>query len=123
VVDATPRPLYPRNPLYGRPVSTGAENLVLTGIRFPDRSAISQWLYVILTAFPLQEWLQERTSMLRETYIACLVQANGTMERGKVRRLRPSVRLTNVHLVLSTVPARPRSWTHLAVQFTGWPHG
>jgi len=29
--------------------------------------------YVILTAFPLQQWLQECTSMLRNTYIACLV--------------------------------------------------
>jgi hypothetical protein len=29
--------------------------------------------YVILTAFPLQQWLHERASMLRYTYIACLV--------------------------------------------------
>ena len=29
--------------------------------------------YVILTAFPLQQWLHERTSMLRYAYIACLV--------------------------------------------------
>ena len=28
--------------------------------------------YVILIAFPLQHWLQERTSMLCYTYIACL---------------------------------------------------
>jgi len=28
--------------------------------------------YVILIAFPLQQWLRERTSMLRYTYIACL---------------------------------------------------
>ena len=29
--------------------------------------------YVILITFPLQQWLQERPSMLRYTYIACLV--------------------------------------------------
>jgi hypothetical protein len=29
--------------------------------------------YVILTAFPLQQWLQERASMLRYTYIACII--------------------------------------------------
>jgi len=29
--------------------------------------------YVILIACPLQQWLQERTSMVRYTYIACIV--------------------------------------------------
>jgi len=28
---------------------------------------------VILIAFPLQQWLQEHTAVLRFTYIACLV--------------------------------------------------
>jgi hypothetical protein len=28
---------------------------------------------IILTAFLMQQWLQERTSLLRRTYIACLV--------------------------------------------------
>jgi hypothetical protein len=28
---------------------------------------------VILIAFPLQQWLHERASLLRYTYIACLV--------------------------------------------------
>jgi len=32
--------------------------------------------YVILTAFPLQQWLQERASVLRHTYIACLVKSD-----------------------------------------------
>jgi hypothetical protein len=31
--------------------------------------------YVILTAFPLQQWLRERASVLRYTYIACLVRS------------------------------------------------
>jgi len=29
--------------------------------------------YIILIAFPLQQWLHERASVLRFTYIACLV--------------------------------------------------
>jgi hypothetical protein len=29
--------------------------------------------YVILAAFKLQQWLHERTSILRYTYIACLI--------------------------------------------------
>ena len=29
--------------------------------------------YVILIAFPQQQWFRERASMLRYTYIACLV--------------------------------------------------
>jgi hypothetical protein len=29
--------------------------------------------YVILIVFPLQQWLHERASLLRYTYIACLV--------------------------------------------------
>jgi hypothetical protein len=29
--------------------------------------------YVMLTALPLQQWLQERASVLRYTYTACLV--------------------------------------------------
>jgi len=33
--------------------------------------------YVIFIAFPLQEWLHERTSMLRYTYIVCLVSSVG----------------------------------------------
>jgi len=30
--------------------------------------------HVILTAFPLQQWFQESASLLRNTYVACLVQ-------------------------------------------------
>jgi hypothetical protein len=33
--------------------------------------------YVILIAFPLQQWLHECTSMLYYTYIACLVTVYG----------------------------------------------
>ena len=31
--------------------------------------------YVILTVFPLQQWLRERASVLHYTYIACLGEA------------------------------------------------
>jgi len=31
------------------------------------------WEYVILTAFPQQQWLHESPSMLHYTYIACIV--------------------------------------------------
>jgi hypothetical protein len=46
------------------------------------RSRIACWIpkatdthseYVKLTAFPQQQWLHERASMLRHTYISCLV--------------------------------------------------
>jgi hypothetical protein len=46
------------------------------------RMCIACWLskptnthpeYVILIAFPLQQWLHERASMLRNAYIACFV--------------------------------------------------
>jgi len=33
--------------------------------------------YVIFIAFLLQQWLHERASMLRYTYVACLVQLLG----------------------------------------------
>ena len=33
--------------------------------------------YVIFIAFPLQQWLYERVSMLRYTYIVCLVFKSG----------------------------------------------
>ena len=33
--------------------------------------------YVIIIAFPLQKWLYEGTSVLRYTYIACLVILSG----------------------------------------------
>jgi len=55
----------------------------------PDRSQMTIWHmciacwidkatnthseYIILFAFSLQQWLQERTLILRYTYIACLV--------------------------------------------------
>jgi hypothetical protein len=35
--------------------------------------------YVILIAFPLQQWLQERASLLGYTYTACLVISLGIL--------------------------------------------
>jgi hypothetical protein len=46
------------------------------------RMRIARWItqaadthseFAMLIAFPLQRWLHERPSMLRHTYIACLV--------------------------------------------------
>jgi hypothetical protein len=38
-----------------------------------SKATNSHSVYAIFTAFPLQQWLQQRVSMLRDTYIACLV--------------------------------------------------
>ena len=47
------------------------------------RTRIARWVlkatnthseYVIPISFPLQQWLHERTSVLRYAYIACLVE-------------------------------------------------
>jgi len=35
--------------------------------------------YVILVAFPRQQWLRERASVLRYTYIACLVFSQSSL--------------------------------------------
>jgi len=40
--------------------------------------------YVILIAFPLQQWLHERDSMLRYTYIACHVTMNFLVWKKKI---------------------------------------
>jgi hypothetical protein len=39
--------------------------------------------YVILIAFPLQQWLHERASVLRYTYIGCIVR-----DRNEERKIR-----------------------------------
>ena len=53
-----------------------------TGGNIARRMRIACWItkvtnthseYVIFIAFPLQQWLHERASMLRYTYFACLV--------------------------------------------------
>ena len=43
--------------------------------------------YVILIAFPRQQWLRERASMLRYTYIACIVNIAVIVQQfGKKKR-------------------------------------
>jgi hypothetical protein len=37
--------------------------------------------YVMLIAFPRQQWFRERISVLRNTYIACLVRHEFTQRR------------------------------------------
>ena len=41
--------------------------------RYIPKATNRQSKYLILIAFPLQQWLQERTSTLRCRYIACVV--------------------------------------------------
>ena len=41
--------------------------------RIRMHSPLAHTEYVILIAFPQQQWLRERASVLRYTYIACLV--------------------------------------------------
>jgi len=71
--------------------------IIWKNIAEPDRPQLTIWRkriacwipkatntpseYVILIAFPLPQWLHERASMLRYTYIACLVLTN-QMHRG-----------------------------------------
>ena len=40
----------------------------------PGLRAHTQDIFVILVTFPLQRWFRERASVLRYTYIACIVQ-------------------------------------------------
>jgi hypothetical protein len=42
-------------------------------VRWITKAADSHSEHVIIIAFPLQHWFRECTSMLRYTYIACLV--------------------------------------------------
>jgi hypothetical protein len=49
-----------------------------------DTKTVSE--YAMLTAFPLQRWLHELTSVLRHTYIACLVILVTTNGRGVKKR-------------------------------------
>ena len=58
-------------PFYLSVVATFVDTVV-----FPEQcSALPNSDYVILTAFPRQQWLLNRASMLRCTAIACLVIA------------------------------------------------
>jgi len=43
---------------------------------WPTKATNTHSEYVIVTAFPLQQRLHERASMLRYTYMACLVVFN-----------------------------------------------
>jgi hypothetical protein len=60
--------------------------------------------YLILTAFPLQQWLHKRASLLRYTYIACLLESPlGNEKRITARRTTrhdrlPTDRHTNTRL-------------------------
>ena len=57
------RPRAPIHPTH----ADHARTRMLSQTRAPTHT------YVILIAFPLQQWLRERASTLRYTYIACIV--------------------------------------------------
>jgi hypothetical protein len=72
------------------------------------RMRIARWItkatdihseYVVLTAFPLQQWLHERASMLRYTYIASLVNLQ--------RRQKYLARTVLCLVTTPTEPSRP----------------
>jgi hypothetical protein len=50
--------------------------------------------YVILIAFPRQQWLRERASMLFYTYIACLVTCNN-LKHGAAYKSQHSSKVSN----------------------------
>jgi len=52
---------------------------------------------VIIFAFPLQQWLQERRSMLRYMYIACLIICTGDKVYNMIRSKRNIFRLCIYH--------------------------
>ena len=59
-------------------VELGRPHITIWRIRIAcwiPKSTNKQREYVILIAFPLQQWLHERDSMLRFTYSACLVNS------------------------------------------------
>jgi hypothetical protein len=58
--------------------------------------------YVLVIAFPLQQWLHERASLLCCTYIACLVHSD-VCHLQKMRRISSSRRLHVLYLVCITL--------------------
>jgi len=77
--------------------------------------------YVILTAYPRQQLLRERASMLRYTYFACLVCVGVCMkELNPVTYIPPS--LTFHHPSHSTTPHIPPSLTFHHPSHSVTPH-
>jgi len=57
-------------------VEPGRQQMTVRHMRIAcwiPKAADRQSEYVILIAFPLQQWLHERATVLRYAYIACLV--------------------------------------------------
>jgi hypothetical protein len=64
---------------YGRAIRATDDNIIRR-MRFAcwiTKATDTHSEYVILIAFPRLQWLRERATMLRYTYIACLVLCNG----------------------------------------------
>ena len=57
-------------------VEPGSPQMTIWCLRFArwvPKATNTHSCCVILTAFPLQQWLHERASLLRHKYVACLV--------------------------------------------------
>jgi hypothetical protein len=69
---------------YGRPSQATDNNILLRiKMRFAcciPKATDTHSQYRILIAFPVQQWLRERASMLRYTYITCLVMCTARYE-------------------------------------------
>ena len=84
----------------------------------------THWEYVILIAFSLQHWLQERASTLHDTYSACLVKDQSVIYRELKKNtntandvLRTSVNLRFQGILYSEGPATG----HLDTGFSWFP--
>jgi len=75
---------FPKNPavyeiMWKNIVERGRPQMTIWRMRIPcwiTKATNTQLAYVILIAFPPQQRLHERASMLRYTYIACPVSVN-----------------------------------------------
>jgi hypothetical protein len=71
------------------------------------KSTNTQTKYVILIAFPLQQWLHGRASMFCYTYIACLLRRSVTKQK---ERTPVSIRLSACDFVSATKVFVEFSW-------------
>jgi len=61
-------------------VELDGSQITIWRTRFPRLHTHTHSEYIVRIAFPQQQWLRERASLLRYTYIACLVNVNRVVE-------------------------------------------
>lgn len=79
--------------------------------------------YIILTAFPLQQRLQEHASMVRCTYIGHLVHTNTESVRDLCWTLGQVLLRVHKFFPVSIFPPMFHAHLHLHVALTGWKNG